>query len=199
MSLLLAAGSGGGGNTGSIVVTLEGATGSLTGTESFSGSVSTTLAGATVAMAGTETYSGAVSTTLAGASASLTGTVSASGVSGEIAITLEGASASLIGDSGVTGGGGYDEPKKKRFIVEKNGKLLVFSNANAAVNAIPESSPVEPVKEKPQEIAVAEVKKVVEVSRVDYLLTMKHLEALVAEYEAQRDEQEIEELLLLAM
>lgn len=174
MSLLLAAGSGGGGNTGSIVVTLEGATGSLTGTESFSAEVSTTLAGT---------------------SASLTGTVSASGVSGEIAITLEGASASLIGDSGVTGGGGYDEPKKKRFIVEKNGKLLVFSNASSAVNAIPE--PVEPVKEKPQEIAVAEVKKVLEVSRVDYLLTMKHLEALVAEYEAQRDEQEIEELLLL--
>lgn len=110
-------------------------------------------------------------------------------------------------------GGGYDyKVKKKRFIVEKDGQLLVFGSANAAINAVPqkvqeveeveakqEVKPVEPIKiEEPiAQISISEIKQVLDIPRVDYLLTLKHLEALIAEYEYQREEQDIEELLLL--
>lgn len=108
-------------------------------------------------------------------------------------------------------GGGYDyKVKKKRFIVEKDGQLLVFGSANAAINALPEKvqevevveakqevKPVAKIEEPIAQISISEIKQVLDIPRVDYLLTLKHLEALIAEYEYQREEQDIEELLLL--
>lgn len=119
-----------------------------------------------------------------------------------------------VGSVGVPGAGvgdyGGGKPKKKRFVVERNGKLLVFNTANAAVRAIPDLPEVPTPKqikkveavvaevlrtEKPQQtIEVAQIKD----SRVDSMLQQRNYEALVNLYQEiqEREEDDIAALLM---
>lgn len=227
--------------SGSVSTTLAGASASLAGSETFSGPISTTLAGVTaaltgsvsgagttgsiattldgitVALAGSETFSGAISTALDGVGAALTGSVSSGAITGTIATTLDGASAALTGDGGATQGGGYDDdkPKRKKYIVKVDGQLLVFSNPQAAANALERTTPAQvaqkPSKKKAVQVKQPDVKpdevidlpQVEEYAQVSGLVEQynqaynsQHFEALLALFEQMRDEEEIELLLL---
>ena len=208
--------------SGSISTTLAGATAALTGAVSgagTSGSIATTLAGATASLTGSETYSGSISSLLDGASAILTGSVSGGAISGVIATTLDGASASLVGSGGVNAAGGYDEPKKKRFIVEKDGKLLVYSTAQGAIDSLDEpekpAKPNIPAKkakkvkaisidlppDEPQEVidlgAVQEYARIAGlIEQYNAAYNSARYEALIALFEQMRDEEEVEMLLM---
>ena len=131
-------------------------------------------------------------------------------------LTLTGYAPDVVGDA--KGGASYDDDKpkrKKRYVIEVDGKLHVFTSAKAAKQALdatnqkPDDDVAEQVTTAPrpapkpvESIALSDVQAVLDKARVDYLMTMRHLDALVAEYEARRDEllrdeQDIEDLLLL--
>jgi hypothetical protein len=108
--------------------------------------------------------------------------------------------------------GGYDDDKpkrKKRFVVEQDGKLLVFGSARAAVEALGQQKAIEAVAvESPAEEALApeislpavqayaEVRGLVD----DYqaALRNRHYLALIAMFQDMRDEEDVELLLMHA-
>ena len=107
--------------------------------------------------------------------------------------------------------GGYDDaPKrKKRFVVEQDGKLLVFGSARAAVEALGQQKAIEAVAIEPpvDEVAVAEislpaVQAYAEVRGLvdDYqaALRNRHYLALIAMFQDMRDEDDVELLLMHA-
>lgn len=107
--------------------------------------------------------------------------------------------------------GGYDDtPKrKKRFVVEQDGKLLVFGSARAAVQSLGQQKAIEAVAiESPaEEVAVAEislpaVQAYAEVRGLvdDYqaALRNRHYLALMAMFQDMRDEEDVELLLMHA-
>lgn len=108
--------------------------------------------------------------------------------------------------------GGYDDkPKrKKRFVVEQDGKLLVFANARAAVEALGQQKAIEAVAVEPPAEEVAEVAEIslpavqayAEVRGLvdDYqaALRNRHYLALIAMFRDMRDEEDVELLLMHA-
>ena len=98
--------------------------------------------------------------------------------------------------------GGYDDnkPKRKRYVVQVNGQIKVFSSANRALDALNADKPELLDSVTPElldVVAIDAVKLVVGKAKTESLLTQKHLDALYAEYEARREEQDIEDLLTL--
>lgn len=85
--------------TGTLAVTLDGATLAASGTETITGSLAVTLAGATLAASGTETISGTLASTLAGATLAASGAV-LNPVTGTLAVTLAGATLAATGHTG---------------------------------------------------------------------------------------------------
>ena len=107
--------------------------------------------------------------------------------------------------------GGYDDkPKrKKRFVVEQDGKLLVFGSARAAVEALGQQKAILAVAVEPpaEELAVAEislpaVQAYAEVRGLvgDYqaALRNRHYLALIDMFRDMRDEEDVELLLMHA-
>lgn len=104
--------------------------------------------------------------------------------------------------------GGYDDERKKakkRFIVEKNGKLMVFNTAQAALDAQPKKKKVQPVEvDVPEQVAeVIELPAVKEYAQVigqieqyNSAYNSQHFEKLIALFEQMRDEEDVELLLL---
>ena len=105
-------------------------------------------------------------------------------------------------------GGGYDDekPAKKRFIVERDGKLMVFNTAQAALDAQPKKKKVQPVEVAvpeqviPQVIELPAVKEYAQVigqiEQYNAAYNSQHFEQLIALFEQMRDEEDIEMLLL---
>lgn len=108
--------------------------------------------------------------------------------------------------------GGYDDDKpkrNKRFVVEQDGKLLVFGSARAAVKALGQQKAIEAVAVEPpaEEVAVAEISlpavqayAVVRGLVDDYqaALRNRHYLALIAMFRDMRDEEDVELLLMHA-
>lgn len=123
----------------------------------------------------------------------------------ELAATLSGAGnlAGTLG-SGAQGGGYDDDKPKRRYVVERNGKLVVYASQGAALRALQadQSDKVEPPTEEvdlPVVQAYAEVAGRIE----DYnaAFNSRHFEQLMALFDqvrAQLDEEDVEMLLLAA-
>jgi hypothetical protein len=114
--------------------------------------------------------------------------------------------------------GGYDDDKprrKKRFVVEQDGKLLVFGSARAAVAALGQQKAIEAVAVEPPadevadeaaevvaEISLPAVQAYAEVRGLvdDYqaALRNRHYLALIAMFQDMRDEEDVELLLMHA-
>lgn len=108
--------------------------------------------------------------------------------------------------------GGYDDDKpkrKKRFVVEQDGKLLVFGSARAAVEALGQQKAIEAVAIEPPteealapEISLPAVQAYAEVRGLvdDYqaALRNRHYLALIAMFQDMRDEEDVELLLMHA-
>jgi hypothetical protein len=108
--------------------------------------------------------------------------------------------------------GGYDDkPKrKKRFVVEQDGTLLVFGSARAAVEALGQQKAIEAVAVEPPtdevtevaEISLPAVQAYAEVRGLvdDYqaALRNRHYLALIAMFRDMRDEEDVELLLMHA-
>ena len=204
------------GVSGSITATQANNTASLTGAETFSGSITATQAGNAASIAGAETFAGQITALQGANTASLSGSVSGGAISGAITATQDSQTAQLQGSGGITAAGGYDEPRKKRFIVEKNGKLLVYSTAKAAIGSLdepeakkePEEQAETPQKEavrtqEPQLQQEVDLAPVEEWARIAGLIEQYNAaynsaqyEALIALFEQMQDEEEIEMLLL---
>ncbi len=128
---------------------------------------------------------------------------------GALGGNLEGAcsiSVSAQGDLRGGGAGGYDDedkPKRKRrFVVERNGKLVVYASQGAAMRALDEQGSSEPPTE---EVALPVVQAYAEVAgRIDdynAAFNSRHFEQLMALFDqvrAQLDEEDVEMLLLAA-
>ena len=120
--------------------------------------------------------------------------------------------------SGEKKGGGYDydKPKKKRFVVEKGGKLHVYSSSRAAINALDggDKSQAETVGSsvapKAQTETVSAPDQSVDLSAIEALardrqalehykaqLAQMQYEALLRLYEDWQEEQDIEDLLAI--
>jgi hypothetical protein len=105
--------------------------------------------------------------------------------------------------------GGYDDKprRKKRFVVEQDGKLLVFGSARAAVEALGQQKAIEAVAVEPEqapepEISLPAVQAYAEVRGLvdDYqaALRNRHYLALIAMFHDMRDEEDVELLLMHA-
>lgn len=109
---------------------------------------------------------------------------------------IDGASSAEVS---VAAAGGYygddKKPAKKRFIVERDGKLMVFNSAQAAVNAIPEQAKS---KEATQPVEVVEVvadvpEQIIELPQVkEYAYVMNRIEAYNEAYNGKHYEALIE-------
>lgn len=128
-----------------------------------------------------------------------------------LAATLDDVSfnAVQVGAASVSVGGGYDYKTKKKYVVKINDKLVLFKNEKDAKFALDLNQPtIDNVvsKKSKKEVKLSQPEKVIDLydvraimdkSRVDYLLTMKHLDFLVKEYEDAQDEQDIEDMMML--
>jgi len=109
--------------------------------------------------------------------------------------------------------GGYDDDKrkrKKRFVVEQDGKLLVFGSARAAVEALGQQKAIEAVAVEPPAEEVAEVAEISLPAVQAYAevrglvdnyraaLRNRHYLALIAMFRDMRDEEDVELLLMHA-
>lgn len=88
------------GVTGTIAMTLDALTTSISGTETITGTIAATLANLTSAISGTETIAGTVAVTLDPLTTSLTGTET---ITGTIAVTLDDVATQFVDDPNVTG------------------------------------------------------------------------------------------------
>lgn len=112
--------------------------------------------------------------------------------------------------------GGYDDDEKsskpkKRFVVEKDGKFLVFNTAQQALDAQPKKKKVEPIEiaaeiaEEVKELSLPLVREYAQVSgqieQYNTAYNSQHFGALIALFtrlQAQIQDDEDVELLLLA-
>jgi hypothetical protein len=128
---------------------------------------------------------------------------------GALGGNLEGAcsiSFSAQGDLRGGGAGGYDDDKpkpKRRFVVERNGKLVVYASQAAALRALQAEEAQQPAQEAAQEVALPIVQAYAEVAgRLDEYnaaYNSRHFEQLLALFDqmrAQLDEEDVEMLLL---
>jgi hypothetical protein len=134
------------------------------------------------------------------------------------AYSLFGFDAGFAYSGAPTVAGGYDDdkPKKKRYIVEKNGKLFVYGTAQEAIQNVTEQRSVPkqiPAKKKKQvvkdqfvdvkPIQEVDLEAVQEYARIAGLIEQYNAaynsakyEALISLFEQMRDEEDIETLLL---
>jgi hypothetical protein len=145
-------------------------------------------------------------------SATLGAEVTTGGTVVYAALTASGAGSATLGaeilGSVPTVAGGYDDEKKKakkRFIVERDGKLMVFNTAQAALDAQPKKKKVQPVEVAPEQVipqvielpAVKEYAQVIgQIEQYNAAYNSQHFEQLIALFEQMRDEEDIEMLLL---
>lgn len=106
------------------------------------------------------------------------------------------------------GGYDYDEkPKKKRFFIEQNGKLLVFDTPTKALCSISEPDKPKAKKKAEQKQAepvltvdlpvVQEYAQVIgQIEQYNAAYNSQHFEQLMALFEQMRDEEDLEALLL---
>lgn len=199
------------GNAGSYLVT----GGSATLTKS-AGSVAYSLTG----LAGVYSLSGGSASLKANRSlVGLSGAYTVTGNSATLTQTTGSQAYSLVGLSGLyqiiggdalltfsgTSGVGYDydTPRKKRYVVEKNGKLLVFTNAQAASDAISDdvqqTTAVVAVKDQPKARQVVEVESTVADAEIDLeqIRAWAQTQSLIAEYTKAINESRYQALLKL--
>lgn len=113
------------------------------------------------------------------------------------------------GQSQTTGGGGYedDKPKrKKRYVVEVDGKLVAFSSrqmALQALNAGDDAQPAQPPKKAAQplfSVSLDDVRKLAAereaLAQFQAQIEKMRYDALLKMYEDWQDEQDIEDLLM---
>jgi hypothetical protein len=175
-----------------------------------SGSLATTDGADVVSLAGTVALSGTLATTDGADTVSLAGVVDSGIISGTLSVTDGTDVLSASGSTGSTAAGGYDDDKpkrKKRFVVEQDGKLLVFGSARAAVEALGQQKAIEAVAVEPEqalvpEISLPAVQAYAEVRGLadDYeaALRNRHYLALIAMFQDMRDEEDVELLLMHA-
>lgn len=114
----------------------------------------------------------------------------------------------LAAQVGTTQGGGYDDDKpkrKRRFVVERNGKLVVYASQAAALQALEDASETaqEPAQEadQPEVVDLPALQAYAELAGrlEDYTAAYnsRHFEQLMALFDQmQQDEEDIEMLLL---
>jgi len=113
--------------------------------------------------------------------------------------------AAQVGTTAVGGGYDDDKPKRKRYVVERNGKLVVYASQAAALQALEDAS--EPAQEPAQEAGQPEVVDLPALQAYaelagrleDYTAAYnsRHFEQLMALFDQmQQDEEDIEMLLL---
>lgn len=112
----------------------------------------------------------------------------------------------LLAQVGTTQGGGYDDdkPKRKRYVVERNGKLVVYASQAAALQALQASeAALEAAQEPAEEVELPVVQAYAEVAgRLDEYTAAynsRHFEQLMALFDQMRtqlDEEDVEMLLL---
>ena len=134
--------------------------------------------------------------------------------SGSVAYALSGLSGSYLiaGNdavavwSGASVGGGYDDKKKKKYVVRVGDKLMVFSREADALNALPKKNiPQKKGNVVPEEqVALPEIKAIAQSFKAlpDYgaMLRARQYEQLINFYETlqQQDEEDVELLLMAA-
>lgn len=112
---------------------------------------------------------------------------------------------SAQGDLRGGGAGGYDDdkPKRKRYVVERNGKLVVYASQAAALRALQAEEAQQAPQEAAEEVALPVVQAYAEVAgRLDdynAAYNSRHFEQLLALFDQMReqlDEEDVEMLLL---
>lgn len=127
------------------------------------------------------------------------------------AYQITGGQAELVWSGEKKAAGGYGDTRKKRYVVEVNGRLVEFSDANAATQALNVTAPVAAQKAavkrkaKPAQplfsVSLEDVRKLAaEREALDVYkaqLAQMQYESLLRQYEVWQDEQDIEDLLAL--
>ena len=112
---------------------------------------------------------------------------------------------SAQGDLRGGGAGGYDDDKtkRKRYVVERNGKLVVYASQAAALRALQAEEAQQAPQEAAEEVALPVVQAYAEVAgRLDdynAAYNSRHFEQLLALFDQMReqlDEEDVEMLLL---
>ena len=191
---------------------------SLTGTANVTGTLSVTDGTDVYSLAGTLAVTSTLAKTDGTDIYSLAGVVDSGAVTGTLSVTDGTDLLSALGlISGKTRGGYGESPKRrKRFVVEKDGKLLFFENSLDAVAALNQQKAVAPIVVEPlteeviateliQPAVIADQMRAVMLPPMDMLPSLVQarkaladIEArLEAEREAERDDEE--SLLLLIM
>jgi hypothetical protein len=177
---------------------------------SVSGTLSTTDGTDVTSLAGAVSLSGTLAKTDGADITALAGVVDSGVIDGTLGVTDGADLFSASGSTGSTAAGGYDDDKpkrKKRFVVEQDGKLLVFGSARAAVEALGQQKAIEAVVVEPEqalepEISLPAVQAYAEVRGLvdDYqaALRNRHYLALIAMFMDMRDEEDVELLLMHA-
>jgi hypothetical protein len=106
--------------------------------------------------------------------------------------------------------GGYEDKKKKKYIVEKNGRLLVFSSKSAALHVLNDTPKIATVAEKVvKKVTLAKPEQIIDlpviqeyaevtgmIEQYNSAYNSQHYEALIAMFEQMQDDEDIELLLL---
>lgn len=177
-----------------------------------SGTLAATESGTdTAAFSGDVLIDGTLAATESGSdTAAFTGTAAAA-ISGTLAASEEGADTAAFTNVTTTAAGWYDDkPKrKKRFVAEVDGKLLVYGSAQAAAKALnnrkadPEAieqsaSPEKPTPDIEVDLPTVEAFAQRTGQAEDYktALNNKHLEAILKMFSDMEDEDDVEMLLM---
>ena len=111
--------------------------------------------------------------------------------------------AAQVGTTAVGGGYDDDKPKRKRYVVERNGKLVVYASQAAALQALEDASETaqEPAQDPPEVVDLPALQAYAELAGrlEDYTAAYnsRHFEQLMALFDQmQQDEEDIEMLLL---
>jgi hypothetical protein len=195
-----------GGNRGTLTLTLEGVTVAASATAGHSGSLAVTLDDVAVAASATAGHSGSIAVTLDSVDVAAAGAV---GHSGTLAVTLDDIGFDASSGAATVGGGGYDDDKpkrKKRYVVEVDGKLVAFSSrqmALQALNAGDEAQPAQQPKKAAQplfSVSLDDVRKLAAereaLAQFQAQVDRMRYDALLKMYEDWQDEQDIEDLLM---
>lgn len=211
-----------GSKTGTLALTLEDVAVTGSGTLGHSGTSTATLDSVSAALNGVVGHSGTLGATLGDVTVASSGTVSggAVSISGTLAITLD--DIAFTASSASTVAGGYDDKKKKRYLVRVGNQLLSFSREEDAINALGTDSQTKqyPAKKAKKQKAVTVEKQtqakpdesfnlnhLLDLARMyneqhqyETLLRNRQYEAAIALYEAlmQQEEEDIELLLMAA-
>lgn len=111
----------------------------------------------------------------------------------------------LAAQVGTTQGGGYDDdkPKRKRYVVERNGKLVVYASQAAALQALQDAPEPAPAQEAAEVVDLPALQAYAELAGrlEDYTAAYnsRHFEQLMALFDQMRtqlDEEDVEMLLL---